>query len=463
MHVDVASLRIRMSTKITAVTVRDIRFATSVDLAGSDAMNPDPDYSASYVVLKTDHPRGIEGHGLTFTIGRGNEIVVRAVESMKRLVIGQQLDGLTAEMGEFWRYLVGGDSQLRWIGPEKGAIHLATAAIVNAIWDLWAKTEGKPVWKLVADLTPKQFVQLIDFRYITDALTPDEAIGILEVLAPSKEERIAEMQRDGYPAYTTSAGWLGYADEKIRRLCRQAISQGWTHVKIKVGVDIEDDKRRAQIIREEIGYDRPLLMDANQVWDTGRAIEWMKELAPFRPQWIEEPTSPDDVLGHRTIRQALKPYEIGVATGEMCQNRILFKQFLQADAIDFVQIDSARLGGVNEVLAILLMAKKFGKPVCPHAGGVGLCEYVQHLALIDYVCVSGCLKNRIVEYVDHLHEHFIHPVVVTNGRYMPPRAPGYSIEMKPESLAAHEFRSQRQEPRKPPHYRPRLVSPTTRE
>ena len=404
-------------------------------------MHPDPDYSAVYVVLQTDRRNGLEGHGLTFTIGRGTEVAVSAVEAMRHLVVGQTMEDVTSEMGNFWRHLVSGDSQLRWIGPEKGAIHLATAAVVNAIWDLWAKIEDKPVWRLVSDLTPEQFVRLIDFRYITDVLTPHEALEILEDLASSKSERLQEMMRDGYPAYTTSAGWLGYSDEKIRKLCREALKQDWSHVKIKVGKDLEDDKRRARIIREEIGYERKLLMDANQVWDVGQAIGWMTELAPFKPLWIEEPTSPDDILGHKAIREALKPSGIGVATGEMCQNRILFKQFLQADAIDYIQIDSARLGGVNEVLAVLLMAKKFDKPVCPHAGGVGLCEYVQHLSLIDYICISGSLTNRIIEYVDHLHEHFLHPVVVRNGRYFPPSAPGYSAEMKPESLAAHEFRA----------------------
>lgn len=423
--------------RITELTVRDIRFPTSQDLSGSDAMNPDPDYSAAYVVLETDSEHC--GHGLAFTLGRGTEIVAAAVKALRPLLVGCRLEEFTADMGKFWRRVTG-DSQLRWIGPEKGAVHLAAGAVVNAVWDLWAKAEGKPVWRLVAELSPEEFVRAIDFRYITDALTPEEARGLLEARADSKRERIARMEIWGYPAYTTSAGWLGYSDEKIRALCREGLEKGWDRFKIKVGRDIDEDIRRCRVIREEIGAERALMTDANQVWDVGRAVRWMERLAPFHPLWIEEPTSPDDVLGHKAIREALKPLGIAVATGEMCQNRILFKQFLQADAIDFVQIDSTRLGGVNEVLAVLLLAAKFGKPVCPHAGGVGLCEYVQHLSLIDYICVSGELENRVLEYVDHLHEHFVTPVRIENGCYMPPRAPGYSIEMKPESLARHEFR-----------------------
>lgn len=424
-----------MSVRITDLRVRDIRFPTSRQLDGSDAMNPDPDYSAAYVVLITDR-EGLEGHGLTFTIGRGNEIVVAAVNALAPLVVGRDLDDFTADMGGFWRHITG-DSQLRWIGPEKGAIHLATAAIVNAVWDLWAKEQGKPVWRLVADMSPEEFVRLIDFRYITDALTREEALDILALWAPTKADRIAEMERVGYPAYTTSAGWLGYPDDKVRRLCREALAEGWTHIKIKVGGDLDDDVRRCAIVREEIGPDRRLMVDANQKWDVPTAVAWMHQLAPYDPWWIEEPTNPDDVLGHAAIRQAVRP--IGVATGEHCQNRVMFKQFLQAQAIDFCQIDSCRLGGVNEVLAVLLLAAKFGVPVCPHAGGVGLCEYVQHLSLIDYICVSGGLENRVLEYVDHLHEHFTDPVVMKGGRYMPPTAPGYSITMKPVSLDAHDY------------------------
>jgi L-fuconate dehydratase len=425
-----------MPTTITGLSVSDIRFPTSRELDGSDAMNPDPDYSAVYVVLSTNHPGGIEGHGLTFTIGRGNEICAAAARALEPLVVGSTLESFSADMGAFWRHITG-DSQLRWIGPDKGAIHLATAAVVNAVWDLWAKLEGKPVWRLVAEMTPEEIVRAIDFRYITDALTPAEALDILQRQAPTRAGRIAEMRRDGFPAYSTSAGWLGYPDDKMRRLCRELVAAGWNHVKIKVGRDLADDVRRASIIREEIGPERHLMLDANQVWEVGQAIEWMKQLAPFKPLWIEEPTSPDDVLGHKAIRDAIAP--IGVATGEMCQNRILFKQFLQAGAIDFVQIDSCRLGGVNEILAVMLLAAKFGVPVCPHAGGVGLCEYTQHLALIDYICISGSLENRVLEYVDHLHQHFLHPVDMKGGRYMPPETPGYSIEMQPSSREDYEF------------------------
>ena len=339
-------------------------------------------------------------------------------------------------MARFWRRLTG-DSQLRWVGPEKGVIHLATAAVVNAVWDLYAKAEGKPLWQLLAGFTPEEIVGCIDFRYLTDALTRQEALEILRRQASTRAAREAEMRAHGYPAYTTSAGWLGYPDEKIRRLCREGVQQGWSHFKIKVGRDLSDDLRRAAIVRAEIGPDRKLMLDANQVWDVGEAIANMRQLARFDPWWIEEPTSPDDILGHAAIAKAIAP--IGVATGEQCHNRVMFKQLMQAGAMRFCQIDSCRLGGVNEVLAVLLLAAKFGIPVCPHAGGVGLCEYVQHLAIFDYICVSASLEDRVVEYVDHLHEHFVDPVVIRNGRYMPPTAPGYSITMQPKSLAKYVY------------------------
>jgi L-fuconate dehydratase len=423
-----------MPITITEAVALDVRFPTSQDLSGSDAMNEAPDYSAAYVILKTD--TGLEGHGLTFTIGRGNELCVAAIEALSYLVVGRTLESFTENMGAFWRHVTG-DSQLRWVGPEKGIIHLATAALVNAVWDLYAKAEGKPLWKLLADMSPEELVSCVDFRYITDAITPDEALEILRQVERTKPQREREMLESGFPAYTTSAGWLGYPDEKIRRLCREAVAAGWGHIKIKVGRDLEDDARRAGIIREEIGPERKLMMDANQVWDVPEAIENMERLKAFDPWWIEEPTSPDDVLGHAEIARAVAP--IGVATGEHCQNRVVFKQLMQADAISFCQIDSCRLGGVNEVIAVLLLAAKFGIPVCPHAGGVGLCEYVQHLSIFDYIAVGASLQNRILEYVDHLHEHFLDPVNVKNGRYMPPTAPGYSIEMYPESLEAFEF------------------------
>ena len=425
-----------MSTTITGIDARDVRFPTSENLDGSDAMNQAPDYSAAYVVLETDSPEGLEGHGLTFTIGRGNELCVAAIEALAPLVVGETLESFTRDMGAFWRRITG-DSQLRWVGPEKGVIHLATAAVVNAVWDLYAKSEGKPLWKLLVDMSPEEIVSCIDFRYTTDAITPEEALDILRENEPTKAAREEEMLRDGFPAYTTSTGWLGYDDEKLRRLCREAVRAGWTHFKMKVGTNTEDDVRRAALIREEIGPKRKLMMDANQVWDVDESIENMQRLKEFDPWWIEEPTSPDDVLGHARIARAVAP--VGVATGEHCQNRVVFKQFLQAEAISFCQIDACRLGGVNEVLSVLLMAKKFGVPVCPHAGGVGLSEYVQHLSIFDYVYVSASLESRILEYVDHLHEHFFDPVRIQNGRYMPPEMPGYSIEMKPESLDEFEF------------------------
>lgn len=366
-----------MATTITRVDVFDVRFPTSSGKHGSDAMHPDPDYSAAYVTLRTDHPEGLEGHGLTFTIGRGNELCVAAIDALAPLVKGFTLESIKADMSGFWRRLTS-ESQLRWVGPEKGVIHLATAALVNAVWDLYAKVEGKPVWKLLADMTPEELVACIDFRYITDALTPEEALAILRANEPTRADREAQLLRDGYPAYTTSAGWMGYSDDEIRRLCREGISAGWSHFKIKVGENLQDDLRRSALIREEIGPHRKLMLDANQRWDVDVAIANMRELAQFDPWWIEEPTSPDDVLGHAAIAKAIAP--IGVATGEQCQNRVVFKQLMQAGAISFCQIDACRLGGVNEVLAVLLMAAKFGIPVCPHAGGVGLCEYVQRRA-----------------------------------------------------------------------------------
>lgn len=423
---------------ITRITAHDVRFPTSRQLDGSDAMNAAPDYSAAYALVETDVRDGLVGHGMTFTIGRGNELCVAAIESLAPLVVGRTLEEITADMGGFWRSVVG-DSQLRWVGPEKGVIHLAVAAVFNGLWDLWAKVESKPLWKLLVDMTPEQIVRCADFRHITDAITPSEAVDLLAAMVPGRGAREREMLEDGYPAYTTSAGWLGYSEAKLRQLCRTAVGQGWTHFKQKVGGRIEDDVNRARIIREEIGPDRVLMMDANQVWEVDQAIEAMRRLAEFRPWWIEEPLSPDDILGHARVAEAVRPLGIGVATGEHCQNRVMFKQLMQAGAIDFCQIDAARLGSVNEVIAVLLMAAKFGVPVCPHAGGVGLCELVQHLSIFDYVAVSGSLDNRILEYVDHLHEHFVAPVEMRRGRYMPPRVPGYSAEMKAASLASHTY------------------------
>ena len=399
--------------RIARLDVLDIRFPTSRELDGSDAMNPDPDYSSAYVVLHTDN--GMEGHGSSFTIGRGNEVVCAGIRAHEHLIVGRTLEEFIAAPGAFWHSL-NHDSQLRWIGPDKGAIHLALAAIVNALWDLYGRFAGQPVWRLICGFTPEQFVQCVDFRYLSDALTPAEALTLLRLQEPFKAARIIELQQDGYPAYTTSAGWLGYSDEKVRRLCREAVAEGWNHIKVKVGRDLPDDLRRLAIIREEIGWQRRLMVDANQVWDVPQAIAWMRELARFQPWWIEEPTSPDDILGHAAIARALEPLGIGVATGEHGMNRILFKQLFQAKAISFCQIDSCRLGGVNENLAVLLLAARFGVPVCPHAGGVGLCESVQHLSMIDYVCVSGSLENRVCEFVDHLHGHFVDPCRIRKAR-----------------------------------------------
>ena len=423
-------------TKITSLKTLDIRFPTSKSLDGSDAMNPDPDYSAAYVILGTDTD-GLDGHGLTFTIGRGNEICCAAIQAIEHLVVGLELDWIRESPSRFWRHVTS-DSQLRWIGPDKGAIHLATGAVVNAVWDLLAKQSGKPVWRMVAEMSPEEIVDIIDFRYLTDAITRDEALAILKKAEPGKAERIARLEAKGYPCYTTSAGWLGYDDAKLRRLCQEAIDEGFNHIKMKVGRDREDDIRRLRIAREVLGPDRQLMIDANQVWEVDQAVDWVRKLQFCTPFFIEEPTSPDDVFGHKAIREAIGP--IKVATGEMCQNRILFKQMIANGAIDIVQIDACRMGGLNEVLAVLLMAAKYGLPVWPHAGGVGLCEYVQHLSMIDYVAVSGAIEGRVIEYVDHLHEHFLDPCVIKDAAYMPPKMPGFSIEMKPESRVQYLFR-----------------------
>ena len=419
---------------ITSVNVIDIRFPTSATLDGSDAMNPDGDYSAAYVVLETDDG-DLAGHGLTFTIGRGNDLCVAAARQIGARLAGRDVDELAGDLGGLYREIMA-DSQMRWLGPEKGVVHISAAGVLNAAWDLAARRAGKPLWRFVADMTPEELVAACDFRYLSDVLTPAEAVEMLARLAPTREERIAELAEHGYPAYTTTPGWLGYDDDKLRRLCREAVADGWTHVKLKVGANVEDDVRRLSIAREELG-DRTLMIDANQVWDVPQAIEWVNRLAAYEPLWIEEPTNPDDVLGHAAIRKAIAP--VGVATGEHCHNRVMFKQLLQAGAIDFCQIDSCRLASVNEIVPVLLMAAKFGVPVCPHAGGVGLCELVQHMAVVDYVCVSGSLEGRVLEYVDHLHEHFTDPVRIGRGRYLLPEKPGYSARMHPESIDAYRY------------------------
>jgi L-fuconate dehydratase len=420
--------------KITGFEVADVRFPTSLVNAGTDAVHTDPDYSAAYVTVKTDGDH--HGHGFAFTIGRGNEVVVAAIRALEPLVAGISLADIVADQAGFWRMLAN-ETQLRWLGPEKGVIHLAQAAIVNAIWDLQGRVAGKPVWKLLADMSPREIVGCIDFRYITDALSPDEALAMLERQASSRAEREAILRKDGYPAYTTSAGWIGYSDDEVRQLCREALAEGWRHFKVKVGGDPADDERRVRMVRETIGPDCTLMIDANQRWDVHEAIARVRSLSQFNLWWIEEPTSPDDVLGHAAIAKAVAP--IGVATGEHAANRVIFKQLLQASAISFCQIDSCRLGGVNENLAVILMAAKFGVPLCPHAGGVGLCELVQHLSMFDYVCVSGRMDDRVTEFVDHLHEHFVDPTVIRNARYRVPERPGYSSEMHPASIAEFRF------------------------
>ena len=422
--------------KVSDLVALDVRFPTSVTQAGSDAVHTDPDYSAAYAIVRTDAGDGVEGHGLTFTIGRGTEVCVAAIEALRPVVVGRDVDDIVGDWRAFSLSLTN-DSQLRWIGPEKGAAHLASAAVINALWDLHAKREEKPLWKVLADMTPRQLVDIVDFRYITDALSPDEALDLLESRAPTRAEREAELLRDGYPAYVTSVGWIGYDDATIERLCGEAMADGWSAMKMKVGQGIDDDVRRARLLRALLGPEKRLMMDANQRWDVGEAIASIGRLAPFDPYWMEEPTSPDDVLGHKAIAHAVAP--VRLATGEHAHNRVMFKQFFQAGAIGFCQLDACRLAGVNEVLAVLLMAAKFGVPVCPHAGGVGLCEYVQHISAFDHIAVSGSLDDRMVEYAGHLHEHFVDPVEVRGGRYVVPMMPGYSVEMKPESIAEYAF------------------------
>ncbi|XP_004579672.2 mitochondrial enolase superfamily member 1 [Ochotona princeps] len=424
--------------RISRLVVRDVRFPTSLGAYGSDALHTDPDYSAAYVVIETDAEDGLRGCGITFTLGKGTEVVVCCVNALAQHVLNKDFKDIIGNFRNFYRQLTS-DGQLRWIGPEKGVVHLATAAILNAIWDLWAKQEGKPLWKMLVDMDPKKLVSCIDFRYITDVLTEEEAYNILQKSQAGKKEREEQMLTHGYPAYTTSCAWLGYSDEMLRQRCAEALKDGWTRFKVKVGADLEDDVRRCRLIREMIGPEKTLMMDANQRWDVPEAVEWMLALAEFKPLWIEEPTSPDDILGHAAISKALVPLGIGVATGEQCHNRVIFKQLLQANALQFLQIDSCRLGSVNENVSVLLMAKKFGIPVCPHAGGVGLCELVQHLIMFDYIAVSGSLKNRMCEYVDELHEHFKYPVTIKDASYMPPKAPGYSTEMKEDSVEKHRF------------------------
>ncbi|MER6105491.1 L-fuconate dehydratase [Streptomyces sp. NPDC001832] len=429
-----------MSQTVTDFEVHDIRFPTSEQLDGSDAMNPDPDYSAAYVVLSTSPVDGtdgtdIEGHGFCFTIGRGNEVMAAAIEALRPYVVGRPVPRTAADLAALHRELTH-DSQLRWLGPEKGVMHMAAGAVVNAAWDLAAKQAGRPVWQFLAEMTPEELVSLVDFRYLTDALTPEEALAILRAAEPGRAERAERLRAEGYPAYTTSPGWLGYTDDKLVRLAKEAVADGFTQIKLKVGGNLGDDLRRLALAREAVGPDVRIAVDANQRWDVAGAVKWMTALAPYDPHWIEEPTSPDDILGHAAVRSG---QPVKVATGEHVANRVVFKQLLQAGAVDFVQIDAVRVAGVNENLAILLLAAKYGVPVCPHAGGVGLCELVQHLSMFDYVAVSGSWEDRVIEYVDHLHEHFADPTVIESGRYVAPSSPGFSARILPESIAAHRY------------------------
>lgn len=413
-------------SRIVALETTDIRFPTSLSLDGSDAMNPDPDYSAAYVRIVTDAADGISGHGFVFTIGRGNDVQVAAIATLEGHLVGREIEPILADMGGFWKEL-NGDSQLRWLGPEKGVMHMAIGAVVNALWDIKAKRAGLPLWQLLAQLTPEEIVALVDFRYLTNAITPADALEILRKAEPGRAERTERLLAEGYPGYTTSPGWLGYSDEKLERLAREAIADGFTQIKLKVGADLDDDIRRFKKAREVCGPDFPIAIDANQRWEVSEAIEWVNALSEFNPAWIEEPTSPDDVLGHAEIARGVAP--IRVATGEHAQNRMIFKQLLQAEAIEVMQIDAARVGGVNENIANLLLAAKFDVPVCPHAGGVGLCEAVQHLSMFDFVAVSGTKEGRLIEFVDHLHEHFVIPTVIRGGNYIAPTEPGNGMEM----------------------------------
>ncbi|XP_039757612.1 mitochondrial enolase superfamily member 1-like [Pararge aegeria] len=422
--------------KITQIDVNDVRFPTSLGGHGSDALHTDPNYSCAYVTTTTEN--GKQGFGLTFTCGRGTEIVVLTVRAMKKFILGRNAAEIFADFAGFWRAITN-DSQMRWLGPEKGVVHLAVAAILNSLWDLWARLENKPLWRLLVDLTPEELVSTIDFRYITDVITKDEAIKLLKDKLARKDEKVKELSEKGYPAYTTQVGWMGYSDALVKELCDKYLDLGFQHFKVKVGLNLEDDIRRCTAVRKYIGDDKVLMVDANQAWSVGEAIEWMKKLAPLKPMWIEEPTSPDDVLGHAAISKALRPYGIGVATGEMCANRVMFKQFLQSGGMQYCQIDSARIGGVNEILSVYLMAEKLKVKVCPHAGGVGLCEMVQHLQFWDYACVSGTMEGRLIEYVDQQHEHFYDPCVVENARYLAPKLPGYSTKMLPETLKKFSY------------------------
>ena len=422
--------------KIVKLTTYDLRFPTSDYLDGSDAMNPDPDYSAAYVIIETDQS-SLKGHSFAFTLGRGNDLCCNAIKALQHLVIGLDLNWIRDNQSAFSRRMTS-DSQLRWVGPEKGIIHMASGAIINAVWDILSKLDNKPLWQLLSDMNAEQISNTIDFRHITDFLNQDEAFEILKSHQKTKLDRVSILENEGYPCYVTSAGWLGYSDKKLQRLCLEAKDNGFEYVKLKVGKDLKDDMRRLEIARTTLGPDIKIMIDANQVWEVDQAIKWMKSLAEFDPYFIEEPTSPDDIIGHKKIKDAI--YPIKVATGEAVQNRVIFKQLISEKAIDIVQVDACRMGGLNEVLAVQLMASKQGLPVWPHAGGVGLCEYSQHLAMIDYLCISGRRDEQVIEYVDHLHEHFLNPCQIKNAAYMLPKESGFSVEMKPSTLVSNLFK-----------------------
>ena len=424
-----------MTTVITGFEIHDLRFPTSDHLDGSDAMNPDPDYSAAYVVLRTSSAQ-LSGHGMTFTIGRGNELCTAAIRTLAQLIVGCRVESLLADPVSLYRKITG-DSQLRWVGPEKGVIHLAAAAVLNAVWDLWCRLHERPLWRLVSEMTPDQIVACVDFRYLSDALTPAQAREILQTQSAGRSARTELLLEEGYPSYTTSAGWLGYTDSELRDKCADLMKRGWSHFKIKVGGDLNDDLRRCGILRASAGVAAKIMVDANQVWETPEAIEWIRELQQFDLWFVEEPTSPDDILGHAKIAAAVRPTRI--ATGEMCHNRIMFRQFMESGGMQICQPDSCRLGGISEILAILLLAARFGIPVCPHAGGVGLCEHVQHLSMIDFICISGTMGDRITEYSDHLYEHLRHAVIMKNGHYMPPEAHGYGVEFLDSAVSRFTF------------------------
>lgn len=422
-------------TLITSATTHDVRFPTGQHGHGSDAMNKDPDYSAAYLILETDNA-DLSGHSLVFTIGRGNDLQCQAVQDLARDIVGERVEDLIDRIGDIGRELVR-DSQIRWLGPEKGIPHMAAGGVINALWDLICKSEGKPLWQVLSHLSPEQLTGLIDFRHISDALSPNEALQIFRDMEPERSRNEAILLETGLPAYTTTPGWLGYTDETMIRLAHEALADGFRFIKMKVGGSLENDKHRMALMRETVGPDITLAIDANQVWDVPDAIAWVNGLGDDKIHWVEEPTSPDDILGHKAIQDGIAP--IRVATGEHVHNRIMVKQLLQAGAISFLQIDATRVAGVNENIALIAMAKKFGVPVCPHAGGVGLCEMVQHLAMFDAVAVSGHHADRVVEFVDHLHEHFVVPTQIENAHYRAPLAAGIGAEMKPESIRDFHF------------------------